>query len=328
MLSEYNDVTKQARTYLLSTKVGEYLAGIHMLSAFVSDAGHSVADYGLQMLEMYDPDINAKANNALSKINFESELYEAKSNIDYGYRRNLSNAIANGPTVSNNGFVLEGDTLFYRFNQFDFDIYEWNDYYTNPNLEYLPSDAVGNFKRMLDQYKDSTTVKNVVVDISANPGGYADVVAAFMGLMNKNTYQHSYDTIGERGVTVNYEFDKNFDGVFDEHDQEITYDYNFAVLASGYSFSCGNLLPAQAKENNIVLLGDQSGGGSCAVIDATSAEGLYVRLSCPDHLQALDGTDYEFGVPADYKLVGDNNDFSNFFNISLMSSKINEFYSR
>ena len=81
-------------------------------------------------------------------------------------------------------------------------------------------------------------------------------------------------------------------------------------------------------ENNIVLLGDQSGGGSCAVIDATSAEGLYVRLSCPDHLQALDGTDYEFGVPADYKLVGDNNDFSNFFNISLMSSKIHEYYSR
>ncbi len=328
VLSEYNDVTKKARTYLLSTNIGEYLAGIHMLSAFVSDAGHSVADYGLYMLEMYDSDIKVKAYNALSKINFDSELYEAKSNIDYGYRRNLSQAIANGPSVSNNSFILEGDTLFYRFNQFDFDIYDWNNYYTNPNLEYLPNDAVGNFKRMLDQYKDSTTVKNVVVDISANPGGYADVVAAFMGLMNKNTYQHSYDTIGERGVTVNYEFDKNFDGVFDEHDQEITYDYNFAVLSSGYSFSCGNLLPAQAKENNIVLLGDQSGGGSCAVIDATSAEGLYVRLSCPDHLQALDGTDYEFGVPADYKLVGDNNDFSNFFNISLMSSKINEYYSR
>ena len=327
VLSEHSEVTKQARAYLLSTDVAEYLAGIHMLASFVSDAGHSVADYGASLIEMYDASLEARVSKALNAVDFDNNQYDAKSNVDMNYIRGLYNARANAQSVNNNGYVLVGDTLFYRFNQFDFDIYEWNEYYTHPSLSALPDDAVGNFKRMLDAYKDSTTVKNVVVDISINPGGYADVVAAFMGLMNKNTYQHSYDTIGRRGVTVNYEFDKNFDGVFDAHDQEVTYNYNFAVLSSGYSFSCGNLLPAQAKENGIALLGDKSGGGSCAVIDASSAEGLYVRLSCPDHLQALDGTDYEFGVPADYTLVGPNNDFSNFYNISLMSEKINEFYS-
>ncbi len=331
VLFEHSDVTKQARAYLLSTDAGEYLAGIHMLAAFISDAGHSVADYGVSYLEWSDSTLQTAANAALSAIKFNSSDYEAKSNIDGNYMAGLRDARYAGPQAENNGFVLEGDTLFYRFNQFDFDIYEWNDYYLNPGVNSLPGDAVGNFKRMLDQYKDSTTVKNVVVDISTNPGGYGDVVAAFMGLMNKNTYQHSLDTIGNRYVTVNYEFDKNFDGVFDEHDTDITYNYNFAILCSGYSFSCGNLLPIQAKESGIVVLGDQSGGGSCAVIDASSAEGIYVRLSCQDHLAGLDGTEYEFGVPADYKLVtkhGNSYDFSDFYNISVLSSKIQEYYSR
>ncbi len=327
VLSTHNGVTKQARAYLLSTDAGEYLAGIHMLASFLSDAGHSVVDYGATYLEYTDYKLGAKANAALDAINFEASQYDAKSNVDYTYTNRLSDARRSGPSVNNN-YVLQGDTLFYRFNQFDFDIYDWNKYYANPSFNAMPQDAVGNFKRMLDLYKDSTTVKNVVVDISINPGGYADIVAAFMGLMNKDTYQHSYDTIGDRYVTVNYEFDKNFDGVFDEHDKENTYDYNFAVLCSGYSFSCGNILPLQAKENGIAILGDRSGGGSCAVIDACSAEGMYVRLSCTDHIAGLDGTEYEFGVPADYKLVGHNYDFSNFYNISLMSEKMAEFYSR
>ena len=213
----------------------------------------------------------------------------------------------------------------------DFDINLWNKYYSKGATGNLPKDGVGNFRKMLETYNGNSAVKNVVVDISLNPGGFGDIVCAFMGLMNQDTYQCSYDTIGERLIKVNYEFDKNFDGVFDEHDNEVHYNYNFAILCSGYSFSCGNLLPAQAKENGIVVLGDQSGGGSCAVIDACSAEGLYVRLSCPDHLLGLDGTDYEFGVPADYKLVTGSSgsyDFSNFYNISLMSQKMNEFYSR
>lgn len=331
VLSEYSDVTRQAKEFLKSTKYTEYLAGIEMLGSFISDAGHTVADYGARMYLNQDYALGTKVNKVLNSVNFKASNYDAPRNIDYNYLYGLYDAINAGPNVQASSYKLVGDTLFYRMEQFDFDIYDWNKYYKNPGFNTMPKDAVGNFKRMLDAYNDNDIVKNVVVDISYNPGGYADIVAAFMGLMNQDTYQHSYDTINEREITVNYEFDKNFDGVFDEHDAEIHYNYNFAILCSGYSFSCGNLLPAQAKENGIVVLGDKSGGGSCAVIDACSAEGLYVRLSCPDHLMGLDGTDYEFGVPADYKLVTGSNgsyDFSDFYNIPLMSEKMNEFYSR
>ena len=331
VLSEHSDVTRKAKEYLSSTDYGEYLAGIKMLASFISDAGHSVAQIGTNYYLNQDDKLYTKVYKALNSIGFNASTYDAPSNVENDYIYGVYYARQDGPNLGANEYTLQGDTLFYRMEQFDFDIYDWNKYYNNPTTLRLPKDAVGNFKRMLEKYKDDESVKNVVVDISLNPGGYADIVAAFMGLMNAPTYQHSYDTINEREITVNYEFDKNFDGVFDEHDDEVHYNYNFAILCSGYSFSCGNLLPAQAKENGIVVLGDQSGGGSCAVIDACSAEGLYVRLSCPDHLLGLDGTDYEFGVPADYKLVTGSSgsyDFSNFYNISLMSEKMNEFYSR
>ncbi len=330
VLQEHSEVTKQAREFLMSTKYEEYLAGLQMLASFISDAGHSVADYGAIAYLYQNSSLKQKVDKVLDSVHFDANRYDAPSNIDYRYWAGLYTARNNGPAVSGNSYVLQGDTLFYRMDQFDFDIYDWNDFYNSSLFRQMPRDAVGNFKRMLDKYNNDDSVKNVVVDISVNPGGYADIVSAFMGLMNADTYQHSYDTVNEREITVNYEFDKNFDGKFDEHDAEVHYNYNFAILSSGYSFSCGNLLPAQAKESGIALFGDKSGGGSCAVIDASSAEGLYVRLSCQDHLMALDGTDYEFGVPVDYTLVSESGgeyDFSNFFNISLISSKMNEFYS-
>ena len=331
VLREHNEVTRQAREFLMSRDYAEYLAGIQMLASFISDAGHTVANIGASYYLNQDYALRTRVDKVLKNINFNSSRYDAPRNIDYDYMYGLYDARQSGPNVSANSYILNGDTLFYRMDQFDFVLPDWYRFYNNPATSVMPKDAVGNFKRMLDKYKDSATVKNVVVDISLNPGGYGDIVCAFMGLMNGNTYQHSYDTVNEREITVNYEFDKNFDGVFDAQDDAVHYNFNFAVLCSGYSFSCGNLLPAQAKESGICLLGDKSGGGSCAVIDASSAEGLYVRLSCQDHLCGLDGTDYEYGVPVDYPLVtesGGHYNFTNFFSIPTMSAKMNEFYSR
>ena len=330
VLSSHSVMTKKAKEFLISTDIAEYCAGMEMLGAFLYDAGHTVSDYGVRYLTYSDRALMSKVNSVLSEIGFRSADYQAKSNYNGNYLNGLSNA-RNLCNTKDNSYTVIGDTAFYRFDTFDFDIYDWNEYYSTLSSSKLPKDPIGNFKRMLDKYKDDPLVKNVVVDITTNGGGYGDVVAAFMGLMGKRTYQYTYDTIGDRHVLVDYEFDKNFDGVFDEKDEELVYDYNFAIHCSSYSFSCGNLLPTQAKENGIMILGDKSGGGSCAIIDAVSAEGLYIRLSCPDHMVTLDNEEVEFGVEADYKMVVDNGDgtydFSHFYDISIMSREMNNFYS-
>ena len=327
-LQTKNDMTRKCREFLMSTKEAEYYAGQTMLGAFLYDAGHTLSNYGISYA--MKPETEAEVSELLNSIGYSSYDYRAASNYNYQYLYGLYGARPS-TSAKDNGFVVSGDTLLFRFDSFDYDIHEWNKYYENPGVNTLPTDPVTCFKAMLDQYEGNKSIKNVVVDITTNGGGYADVVCAFLGLMGIRPYQHIYDTISKNYQTTYYGFDANFDGVFDERDQEVKYSFNFAILTSACSFSCGNLLPASAKENGIMTLGDKSGGGSCAVIDAITAEGHYVRLSCPNHMAYLDGSDAEFGVPVDYELVtkdGGNYDFSKMYNISEMSKAMNEFYTK
>ena len=66
--------------------------------------------------------------------------------------------------------------------------------------------------------------------------------------------------------------DKNLDGDINESDADIKYDFNYAVMTSRYTYSCGNYASVLAKENGIPLLGETSGGGGC----------LVTTLSLPD----------------------------------------------
>ena len=330
-LLENSDMTRIARTYLLSTDISKYFAGMLMLDSFLSDAGHSVTSYGVQLALSLDSKtaLKDKVLENLSDIGFDSNNYAAKRNASQNYRNSLRTVINNMGFVDCS-YMRKGNTLMYTFDSFNFDIHDWNKYYKNPNIDNLPKDALGNFKKMLEEHKDNSSIKNIVINISNNGGGYGDLVVAFLGLMGCETYQHMHDMINDNYVTTYYDFDANFDGVFDEKDKNVQYNFRFAILCSARSFSCGNLLPALAKESGIMILGDKSGGGSCAVIDATSAEGFYIRLSCQNHLAYLNGEEVEYGVPADYTLVVDNGDdtydFSNFYNMEIMSSEIDKFY--
>ena len=329
VLSDFNDITRKARQLLLSTNEYEYFAGQLMLQDFLFDAGHSYSGYGANILYNYFSEVRTNVNKVLEEIPYTIGKTRAARNASTAYQNQLVSAHNNSETTPN-GYIVRGDTLIYRFDSFNYDIHTWNDYYKNPTLENLPNDPVGNFKRMLEQYEGNKSISNVLVDISTNGGGYGDVVVAFMGLMTGRTYQHSHDMVNDNYITVHYDFDANFDGVFDEKDKAVKYSFNFAILCSAYSFSCGNLLPAQARECGLMLLGDKSGGGSCAVLDAITAEGLYVRLSSQDHMVTLKNEEVEMGVEVHKTLVSQKNtdyyDFSEFYDFDLISQEIHKFY--
>ncbi|MBR3539020.1 MAG: hypothetical protein IKN79_08105 [Eubacterium sp.] len=87
--------------------------------------------------------------------------------------------------------------------------------------------------------------------------------------------------------TVQFTFNRNLDGVFDEKDATVDYSrYHFAVLESKSSFFCGNLFPTEAKEHGILILGETSGGSSCNVASHATADGL----ADPDDLTDKGGT--------------------------------------
>ena len=87
------------------------------------------------------------------------------------------------------------------------------------------------------------------------------------------------------------------------------YDLNFAVLTSRASFSCGNAFPSVLKDNGILVMGEQSGGGACAVQQMATADGFKYQISSA-RLRFLnkDGESIDGGVPVDVDLVGKNED--------------------
>ena len=330
-LENHDEMTKKAKELMLSTDVSEYFAGSRMVAAYLYDAGHTVFDSGIQEILWRNAykQLKTKVNQILNSLKFDIYEVQAPANWDsyyYYYLRQQSRP------CEDESYKVVGDTIIYRFDSFMFDPVDWVKYYENPMNNELPKDMLGNFKRLLDKYEGNKSITNIVLDITTNGGGFADGVVALMGLMGKPTYAHQEDQISKNSKTIYYEFDANFDGKFDEEDAKVQYQFRYSILTTARSFSCGNMLPAQAKENGIMILGDKSGGGCCAVIDAASPEGLYLRLSCQDHMTALDGSSIEFGVPVHYQMVEylENNyyDFSKLYDVSLMSQQMNNFYSK
>ena len=325
-LAAHDDITRQARTWLKSTDQVEYYAGLYLLDDYLHDCGHTVLNMGAMMYINFDEHLYQAVEDKIASIG-----YTIRQNAAKGVESEYSDAYRearNAKGVVDKGSIVEGDTLLYTFDSFIFDIPGWADYYSHKIDEY-PHDPIGEFKRVLEQYKDGQTIKNIVVDLSNNGGGSGDVVFTLIAMMGGKPYLNFYDFINKNVVHVDYEVDLNFDGKFDELDAAVTYPYRFGLLDSRISFSCGNLMPVQAKESGFLLLGDRSGGGACAVLDGVSAEGYYTRISSQIRLSGKGGEDVDKGVEPHvylYQKTEESHDFSQFFDLGLMKTKMDEFY--
>ena len=162
------------------------------------------------------------------------------------------------------------------------------------------------FLDALNKAEADPEVENFVVDITANGGGSADIVMAMTSLvMNKSYLCYDNPLTGQRSI-VQYEVDRNFDGVFDGKDKDVKYDLNFAVLTSGMSFSCGNLFPSMLKDAGIPVIGETSGGGSCAIQAMCTADGFCFQISSfRSRLNTLAGENIDEGIIPDLPIEND-----------------------
>lgn len=324
-----DDVTRKAREWLQSTDQIEYYAGVTILDDYLHDTGHTYVYFGTMLYLNGHEELQKARDEKMASIGYtfrqNAASREAQSNPGYD---GAFVAARKEKGIEDRGTLVDGDTLLYTFDTFVYDQAGWADYYAGKRATY-PDDPIGDFKRIQEEYKDGKTVKNIVIDLSRNGGGSGDVVFMLMAMMGKDPYLNFYDGLNGNYVHVDYDADLNFDGSFDEKDDEVTYPYRYAVLASGNSFSCGNLLPLQAKESDIMLLGDQTGGGACAVIDGVLAEGYYARIGCYVRLVSAKHDEVDFGVVPDVTLLrrdGDEIDLSQFFDLKLIAGYMDEFY--
>nr|MCR4561939.1 hypothetical protein [Bacilli bacterium] len=147
-------------------------------------------------------------------------------------------------------------------------------------------------------------VENVIFDITCNGGGDSNALVTMVGIMNREFDNVMYVPIDGSYSTVHYQIDTNLDGLFDENDGYAG-KYNFHILTSNYSFSCANLFPCLAKDNNIAtIIGKQSGGGACTVGYSCTVDGKPFRMSSLIRQGGLDKakSHYDAGVPVDYEI--------------------------
>ena len=300
--------------------------GGHTASTNNSD-GYNAAVSTIQSIGVIYPDMTRDfAKRLVKKLNDGTTFKQVKAQIfnieDYNNHPNYY------------AYNAATKTAIVGFDSFVVDYTGWDEYYKDkdPNKIPVETDSYAFIRsKFYEAKKDGA--ENLVLDLSTNGGGNSDALNGIVGLFNKGKSSvHTNDTFNKYRKVENYSIDINLDGNFDELDAQETaqFDFNLGILTSNLSFSCGNLLPSVLKELGYKILGEQSGGGSCAVIKESTADGFPYAHSSYHCLSDASGNNIDAGVPVDFPIErqtnGDEVDVSNFYNFELLSSYLKTAY--
>ena len=305
VLDSFSDVTRRAKALLKSSSRVDYITGMALLTDAFWDGGHTVLAIPLtdantsapaspvgqaltaKIHDREDPDV-ALIGNAMSLMVSSARRkggLKALRQTEYA-KYQLVQAWDDDAGAM---LLMDGSTAVFAFDSF-------------------VNEAVEHFKWSLDYAKEHD-VKRFVIDLSCNGGGSSAVVNYMMALMTnkdgtRNLVVHrQLKTMTGSIIHSDYEVDLNLDGAVDEKDKEVYYDFEYMILTSGCSFSCGNLLPCVASDAGITIIGETSGGGSCGMMPIFTPEGTYYTLSGYTKFIRADNTDVEAGAAPDYVLT-------------------------
>lgn len=339
----------EIKQLLLSTSMGEYFTGMMGLFAIYFD-GHTSMEILSQAVgnerEKYADLLAEFTRTQMAHMNFQGMLLEAVAPMMSMMQSSMAVAqlrpAAYGQGVT---YYKKGNTAVCVFDSFNSrNEKAWKDYYEGkgpmPTVENTQGDDMVIFLDALKKADADPEVKNLIIDISANGGGSADIVMAMTSLIMDKSYISQDNALTGQRAIVEYEVDRNFDGVFDEKDKDVHYDLNFAVLTSGMSFSCGNLFPSILKDNGIPVMGETSGGGACAIQAMCTADGFCFQISSfRARLNTLAGENIDEGIIPDLPIATDGKtqvevseeeavparDYSKFFDVDFLTKLLSEY---
>ena len=318
-LDSYNSITPRVKELLLSENIEEYCMGLVFLQSYLYDGGHTNIVYSLSDRLAYYGVTDLKS--AVKKVFGDEENEDIKEilSIEDGEKSfqekapyltdEKSKAYKSFETIKQwQGAVLSkaGDTYFFNFDSFSYS-------------------AVAPFKEALD-YAQEHGAKNLIIDMSFNGGG-DDVIAAYMLSLMCDNYDFREQYVASKNIVkFKARFDKNLDGVIDEKDDQVKYDFRFAVLGTIGSYSCANIFPCMAQDKGVCIIGEKTAGGSCAVVPRLLANGTGINTSGYMMYLREDGKDADAGAEPDVILPGLDKDYKNFFDIDAINKGIAEFY--
>ena len=150
-----------------------------------------------------------------------------------------------------------------------------------------------------------TDVKNVVIDLSCNGGGVIQqCMLALCFLRDTDEFFMAEKNHLDNSIAKFY-FNINTGSA-----TSLKKNYNFYVLTSGYSFSCGNFFPAVCHyQLGVPVVGQKSGGGGGVVKPTQTSDGALFQTSASAEMCAIDANGnyvcIDAGVPVDLEVPYD-----------------------
>ena len=324
-IDEYSFNPELVKRLLKSTDNVDYFYGLAALEPLFDDGGHTHISLKVFM-EIYEKyplyqkiqkvlstekderlQIIEQPNSFVKTLMDSSMSYYTNAKQDaYKNYRNIKNWNDDSGNIIASLYQYQESAIF-SFNNFN-------------------DEGVYVFKEALD-YAEELGLKNFIIDLSTNTGGNDTMISYMMSIMTgEDMFFKTKSVISNSKIKRLVEVDKNLDGVFDEKDKEVKYDFNFAILESKKSYSCGNFLPCLAKDNGIAVVGEKSGGGSCAVCICYTANNYPFSISGINKSVMNDGQEMDIGAAPDLVLKDINDDCSKLYDFDKINAFLDEFY--
>lgn len=321
-LQRHSDYSRRCRDLLRSEKLGEYVLGSEFLYTLLYDGGHTGLNFS-EILDDKDAYPDFTTDYYMASQEGEPDIVPLKASREEKRVQNLLRQ-KRRDALGNGHYAEKGDTALIWFDSFMYDFDGWLDYYAGgPRPQ---DDQMARVIDGLNRASANPAIKNVVLDVSCNFGGSGEMVATIMSLIADQPAFYGENLLIGRKVAHTYRVDRNFDGVFDERDDAVRYDFNFGILTSRLSFSCANLLPALMKISGMAVLGERSGGGACGVAQHATPDGFTYQLSSAlIRFVDADGKPVDDGVPLDIPLA-EGGDYSRLYDLDAISAGMNAYY--
>ena len=320
------------RTALLSDDYIDFMIGLYKLTGMRLDDGHTgyIGIKGILDDEGAFPAVSLRFSQKAARMN--PPKGEAIEEIHNSIRETRA-AVWGDET-----YRECGSTAIIRLDSFLADKDAWNDFYAGKGD--LPGDALGVTVSGLKKASENPAVRNVLFDISANGGGDVVSMMAVLDLAAGINRFRGYDVLTRQRFYSDVRTDKDLDKALTDGDDEIRYGFNYAVLTSRASFSAANMFPVMMQEHGAVLIGEPSGGGSCAVMFGVLSGGAEFLISGNSlAFRTLDGGSVEDGCRTDIPIARiepekathpnarlSDGDYSPFFDDEALDRMINEWF--
>lgn len=328
MLEAQGSSGQQTKELLKSKNTAEFVLGMDALQYYLYDGGHTTMGLVSDMPASIKEEFMARyetARNAHPQAVVVADKAEEKDNAFVQIARDF--ITQRREQLGRDRYYKVGNTAFCVFNYFLYGDKEWMDYYAGgakPTLEDYPENESLILLDALEKASNDPEVKYFVIDLTTNGGGSLDVVLMITSLFANSSVVYSENTMTGQRAKTTYVVDRNFDGKFDERDRDVRYDLNVAVLTSGFSFSCGNLFPSMMKDLNLLVIGERSGGGGCAIQQMVTADGFDYHISSfRTLLTDKNWNNIDSGIEPNITI-----EHSKFYDIEYLGKLIEEWYAK